>query len=114
MLVTALLFPSGRLGNWSTEKLVTYKGTELLVSEPRRTDFKLGHPRMMMSSDISAHSKELGIQSFGVARKDGSRKIGKEIVGLQQNEAGQGAGPLLLLPRPSQCLRTVREYLLGT
>lgn len=83
------------------------------MSEPRQTDFKLGHPRMMMSSDISAHSKELGIQSFGVARKDGSRKIRKEI-GLQQNEAGQGAGPLLLLPRPSQCLRTVREYLLGT
>ena len=67
---------------------------------------------MMMSLGIFAHVKELGIQSFGVARKDSNRKIGKEILGLQCNEAGQGVGPLLPLPRPSRCLKTVRGFIL--
>ena len=67
---------------------------------------------MMMSLGIFAHVKELGIQSFGVARKDSNRKIGKEILGLQCNEAGQGVGPLLPLPRPSRCLKSVRGFIL--
>ena len=81
-----------------------------MVSELKQTDFRLGCPRMMMSSGISAHVKELGIQSFGVARKDSDGKIEKEIVDLQFSEAGQGDGPLLPLPRPSRCLKTVKVF----
>ena len=81
-----------------------------MVSELKQTDFRLGCPRMMMSSGISAHVKELGIQSFGVARKDSNGKIEKEIIGLQCSEAGQGNGPLLPLPRPSRCLKTVKVF----
>ena len=80
------------------------------MSELKQTDFRLGCPRMMMSSGISAHVKELGIQSFGVARKDSDGKIEKEIVDLQFSEAGQGDGPLLPLPRPSRCLKTVKVF----
>lgn len=102
-----IIIPFGRLGPWSTEELSNSSKCTELVSEPRQTDLKLHLPRMTARSDILAQPEDLSIQSFRVARKDGSRKTGKEIIGLQGSRAGQGACPLPPLPGPSQCPKTI-------
>lgn len=80
------------------------KGTEL-IPEPRPTDLRLC--LLHEVRHLSAHTKELNTQSFGVPQKDSSRKTEKETVGLQRSEARQGAWPLLWLPGPIQCSETI-------